>query len=86
MQWNKTPDLSTIPQLYLYSQADLCVDSEEIKEIVKLQQNSSGGLEVIEFDFKDSEHVSHFDKYPDKYQKLCLDFLQDMLSKSKEYT
>ena len=56
------------------------------KEIVKLQRNSSGGLEVIEFDFKDSEHVSHFDKYPDKYQKLCLDFLQDMLSKSKEYT
>ena len=85
MQWNKTPDLSTIPQLYLYSQADLCVDSEEIREIVKLQQNSSG-LEVIEFDFKDSEHVSHFDKYPDKYQELCLDFLQDMLSKSKEYT
>ena len=86
MQWNKTPDLSTIPQLYLYSQADLCVDSEEIKEIVKSQRNSSGGLEVIEFDFKDSEHVSHFDKYPDKYQELCLDFLQDMLSKSKEYT
>ena len=56
------------------------------KEIVKLQRNSSGGLEVIEFDFKDSEHVSHFDKYPDKYQELCLDFLQDMLSKSKEYT
>ena len=60
------------------------MDSEEIKEIVKLQQNSSGGLEVIEYDFKDSKHVSHFDKYPDKYQELCLDFLQDMLSKSKE--
>ena len=80
MQWNKTLDLSTISQLYLYSQADLCVDSEEIKEIVKSQRNSSG-LEVIEFDFKDSEHLSHFDKYPDKYQEICLDFLQDMLSK-----
>ena len=80
MQWNKTLDLSKIPQLYLYSQADLCVDSEEIKEIVKSQRNSSG-LEVIEFDFKDSEHVSHFDKYPDKYQEICLNFLQDILSK-----
>ena len=85
MQWNETPDLSKIPQLYLYSKADLCVDSEEIKEIVKSQRNSSG-LEVIEYDFKDSEHVSHFDKYPDKYQELCLDFLEDMLTKAKEYT
>ena len=86
MQWNELSDLSKIPQLYLYSEADLCVDSEEIKEIVKSQRNSSEGLEVIEFDFKDSEHVTHFDKYPDKYHELCLDFLQDMLSKSKEYT
>ena len=85
MQWNETSDLSKIPQLYLYSKADLCVDSEEIKEIVKSQRNSSG-LEVIEYDFKDSEHVSHFDKYPDKYQELCLDFLEDMLNKAKEYT
>ena len=80
MQWNETLDLPAIPQVYLYSQADLCVDSEEIKEIVKLQQNSSG-LEVIEYDFKDSVHVSHFDKYPNKYQEICLDFLQDILSK-----
>ena len=59
------------------------MDSEEIKEIVKSQRNSSEGLEVIEYDFNDSEHVSHFDKYPDKYQELCLDFLKDMLIKSK---
>ena len=61
------------------------MDSEEIKEIIKLQRDNSG-LEVIEYDFKDSDHVSHFDKYPDKYEELCLDFLNNTLTKAKEYT
>ena len=61
------------------------MDSEEIKEIIKLQRDNSG-LEVIEYDFKDSKHVSHFDKYPDKYEELCSDFLNNMLTEAKEYT
>jgi len=68
-----------IPQLYIYSKVDVCVDSQEIKDIASKQGRISG-LEVVENEFEESDHVSHFDKYPVKYQKVCLHFLQNILS------
>ena len=37
------------------------------------------GINVTEKVFEDSKHVSHFDKYPEEYQKACLDFLQSLI-------
>jgi len=68
-----------IPQLYIYSKVDVCVDSEEIKEFAS-KQSLISGLEVIENEFEESNHVSHLDKYPKKYEDICLKFLQNILS------
>ena len=64
-----------MPQLYIYSQSDVCVSQQDIKEVVKKQRQKSG-YEVTEYQFQESPHVGHFDKYPDEYQELCLDFFQ----------
>ena len=58
---------------------DVCVDSEEIKNFAR-KKSLISGLEVIENEFEESDHVSHLNKYPVKYQELCLKFLQNILS------
>ena len=67
-----------MPELYIYSDYDSCVDSQDVKNIVR-KRSQITKLKVLEKNFQDSKHVSHFDKYSEEYQKVCLKFFQDIL-------
>ena len=72
----KEKDPLQMPHLYIYSVADECVDSSDIKEMIKYRKQN--GTQVTEKEFLDSKHVSHYDKYPEEYENAVLDFLNNL--------
>ena len=62
-----------MPHLYIFSKQDVCVDPRHTQEMAQIR--SQKGINVTVKEFLDSKHVSHFDKYPEEYEKTCLDFL-----------
>jgi hypothetical protein len=67
-----------IPKLFLYSSKDKLVRSSDIMEVVVKARDS--GTRVQSFDFVDSAHVAHFQKYATEYRKKIKQFLKEELS------
>ncbi len=73
-------DTIQMPQLYITSLKDECVSSQDVLQMARFKNES--GLDVTEKVFQDSDHVSHFDKYPADYEATCLIFLNEILNSS----
>ena len=55
-------------QLLLYSDKDELTDSKMIDALI--EERKKLGIEVLYNNFKDSDHVSHYWDYPEKYKSL----------------
>jgi hypothetical protein len=67
-------ELKHVPKLFLYSNGDKVISEIAIKKVVK--EAKEAGSEVEEFNFGDSEHVAHLQKYPIEYQNIITIFLK----------
>jgi hypothetical protein len=67
-------ELSAVPKLFLYSQADLLVSHLHVVKAIEIAK--SHGTFVQSFDFIDSEHVQHGRKYSEQYQKRIEEFFK----------
>lgn len=66
--------LNKAPKLFLYSKGDRLIHSDLIVKSIVLAK--SFGTETESIDFVDSEHVQHFRKYPNRYQRAIKSFLE----------
>ena len=65
-----------VPQLYLISKADICVAADDSQEMAQIRKDS--GVAVTCKVFENSEHVNHFDMYPQEYSQEVLNFLTQL--------
>jgi len=61
-------------QVFLYSTTDALTDSLKVEELIQLRK--SRGIEVFDLNFKDSEHVQHWRKYPKEYEHMLEEILR----------
>lgn len=67
-----------VPQLYIYSDADDLVPSQDIKEFIELnKQILNGRVKIEELEFHDSKHVAHFKTHPRQYTQRVLSFIRE---------
>ena len=55
-------------QAFLYSTKDMLTDFSKVEELIQIRK--SRGFEVIALNFKDSDHVQHWRKYPKEYENV----------------
>lgn len=67
-------------QAFLYSTKDTLTDFSKIEELIQIRK--SRGFEVIALNFKDSDHVQHWRKYPKEYENVLEEVLSMVLIKS----
>lgn len=63
------------PQLYLYSEEDELIGVKDVEEYIEHVKKKLNVQYVDSYNFKDSQHVQHFRKYPDIYKKCINEFL-----------
>ena len=61
-------------QAFLYSTADSLTDSSKIEELI--QARKSRGIQVLDLNFQDSEHVQHWRQYPKEYEDMLDEILR----------
>lgn len=70
----KSPSLSLLPQLYLYSEADTVCPADRVRSIIEEQKEL--GRNVKGASWNDSKHVRHFMAYPEQYHLQIKSFLK----------
>lgn len=70
----KSPSLSSLPQLYLYSEADTVCPADRVRSIIEEQKEL--GRNVKGASWNDSKHVRHFMAYPEQYHLQIKSFLK----------
>lgn len=70
----KSPSLSSLPQLYLYSEADTVCPADRVRSIIEEQKEL--GRNVKGASWNDSKHVRHFMAYPEQYHLQIRSFLK----------
>ncbi|XP_063795532.1 transmembrane protein 53 [Pseudophryne corroboree] len=73
-------DPSLWPQLYLYSRGDSIISYVDVEKMIAFRQCRNLPTECI--DFQESEHVSHYRRYPQRYTEICISFLRDCVCKA----
>lgn len=68
---------SKIPQLFIYSKVDNCVDSNDIEELAAKRKHD--GCFVLLRQYEDSQHVSHLKLHKESYTLVCRHFLAECL-------
>jgi hypothetical protein len=68
----------SVPQLYLYSDADPLVPVSEVEQYMKLQQTR--GVEVTGHMFRGSGHCQHLRMHPHQYALQVSKFVTNVLS------
>ena len=61
-------------QAFLYSTKDMLTDFSKVEELIQIRK--SRGFEVIALNFKDSDHVQHWRKYPKEYENVLEEVLR----------
>jgi hypothetical protein len=64
---------SKVPKLFLYSDRDQLVKNTDVEGFAKISRDLL--TRVATFNFKDSDHVAHFQKYPNEYRSKVQVFL-----------
>lgn len=64
------------PHLYFYSEIDELIRVKDIEEYIEHVTKNMEIKHVDSYKFKDSNHVQHFRKYPDVYEKYVMQFLK----------
>mmetsp|Transcript_12793 Transcript_12793/g.28125 ORF Transcript_12793/g.28125 Transcript_12793/m.28125 type:complete len:132 (-) Transcript_12793:100-495(-) len=72
------------PTLYIYSQQDSITHADKLDELIEIQRQQLGQEEqqqapmtIQVCKLEDSQHVLHYRKYPQEYQKAVDRFLED---------
>jgi pimeloyl-ACP methyl ester carboxylesterase len=65
---------SKVPKLFMYSTGDQVVPVHTILQSIRVAEEHGNPIQVK--DFKDSDHVAHFPRYPNDYVQVVTDFLR----------
>ena len=61
-------------QAFLYSTTDKLTDYSKVEELIEIRK--SRGIDILAFNFKDSDHVQHWRKYPKEYEHMLEKILE----------
>jgi hypothetical protein len=70
------------PKLFLYSAADVLVKPAAVEAF--MEKLASAGTETFCYKWGESEHVSHFRKYPQEYEQQLLQFVRRVLPEQQQ--
>ncbi|XP_069187296.1 LOW QUALITY PROTEIN: transmembrane protein 53 [Procambarus clarkii] len=77
--WALVEDVARCPQLFLYSQADKLISSDDVEFFITERQKL--GVPVVAKCWTDSPHVQHYRMHPEEYRESVYSFLSLCLSK-----
>ncbi|KAI6184651.1 Transmembrane protein 53 [Aphelenchoides bicaudatus] len=67
-------------QLYLYSKVDFMIRAKDVDKFIDHQKGM--GANITSKCWPDSPHIQHLRVHPDEYQKLCTDFVNEVVKDS----